>query len=158
MFLNKKAVEGLPLKYIIMALVAALVVGIALQMTGTLQGGIQGTAEKLNSSVTERVTCELDDEEPKIDENSITCNATSNVLSVNVDITDDCGLDRAVFIDADNDEWTDLTEGNNDEWSGTLSGTGINYDAGDLVVTILAYDKATPENEGKLVETVDCKV
>ena len=47
----KKAVEGLPLKYVIIILVATLVIGIAIIMATTLQGGIQESTSVLNSSL-----------------------------------------------------------------------------------------------------------
>jgi len=49
--MNKKAVEGLPLRYLIMALAAALVVGIVLEMTGMLEISITGAVAKLNETV-----------------------------------------------------------------------------------------------------------
>jgi hypothetical protein len=36
----KKAVEGLPLKYIIIVIVAVLIIELVLEMTGIIQGGI----------------------------------------------------------------------------------------------------------------------
>ena len=38
--MNKKCVEGLPLKYIIIVLVAVLVIDLILEMTGVIEGGI----------------------------------------------------------------------------------------------------------------------
>jgi len=49
--MNKKAVEGLPLRYLIMALAAALVIGIVLEMTGILGTSITGAIAKLNETV-----------------------------------------------------------------------------------------------------------
>lgn len=90
---NKKAVEGLPLKYIIIALVAALVVGIALQFTGTLRGGIQSTADQINTTIAEKTTCELDSTAPRVVSASATC--SSGNISITATITDDCGTSEA---------------------------------------------------------------
>lgn len=38
--MNRKGVEGLPLKYIIVAIIAALVVGVMIQVTATMNLGI----------------------------------------------------------------------------------------------------------------------
>lgn len=62
--MNKRGVEALPLRYIIIALVAALVIGIALTFISTLKGGIVGTAEKLNETITEKTEMELDETGP----------------------------------------------------------------------------------------------
>lgn len=151
-FLNKKAVEGLPLKYIIIALVAALVVGIVLQMTGTLQGGIQSTAEKLNESTTERVTCELDNEAPVIGKIETSC--YDGDLNVTATITDECGVAEAWF-------YNNLTEGSNsltiagaDDTSAnwTFSGSEDNWNE-TVEISVYAKDKATAEtmSKGKVV-------
>ncbi len=155
---NKKGVEGLPLRYIIIALVAALVIGIALQFVGVLRGGTISAAEKINETLTEKTTCELDEESPVITINSITCNATSDVLSVDVTITDDCGVKTASFIDSDTDTWTDLTLSSGDEkdgvWTGSLNGTFSTNE--DVTVTISAFDKAPTENQGTEAQQVTC--
>lgn len=41
--MNKKSIEGLPLKYLIMVIVAVLVIDIILEMTGTIKGGIMSS-------------------------------------------------------------------------------------------------------------------
>ena len=46
--MNKKAVEGLPLKYIIIALIAVLVIAIALEMVGVLKTGILAAITNIN--------------------------------------------------------------------------------------------------------------
>jgi hypothetical protein len=151
-FLNKKAVEALPLRYIIIALVAALVVGIALQMTGTLRGGIQGTAEKLNASVTEKVACELDEENPVIEDITVD-NGTTEELTVTVDLTDDCGIDVVLaYLDkysgSGSDETLELTMTSGTETDGTWSGTQTGLTTGAVYnVTIWTQDKATTPNE-----------
>ncbi|VVB74378.1 Uncharacterised protein [Candidatus Tiddalikarchaeum anstoanum] len=38
--MSKKGVEGLPLKYIILVIVALLVIDLILEMTGIIRGGI----------------------------------------------------------------------------------------------------------------------
>jgi hypothetical protein len=49
--MNKKAVEGLPLKYIIIALIAVLVIAIALEMVGVLKGGILSAITNINTTM-----------------------------------------------------------------------------------------------------------
>jgi len=41
--MNRKCVEGLPLKYIIIVLVAVLVIDLILEMTGVIEGGIMSS-------------------------------------------------------------------------------------------------------------------
>jgi hypothetical protein len=48
---DRKGVEGLPLKYVIIILVAALVIGIAIIMATTLGGGIQTSTGILNNTL-----------------------------------------------------------------------------------------------------------
>jgi hypothetical protein len=144
-FFNKKAVEALPLRYIIIALVAALVVGIALQMTGTLRGGIQGTAEKLNASVTEKVTCELDEEAPKIIAATLTCNGVSKSITVTADVTDDCGVNevwayvenKLVTFSTTEKDLTDAT------WTGSKTDNAF---TGTIEGYVYAKDKSTAGN------------
>jgi hypothetical protein len=147
---NKKAVEGLPLKYIIIALVAALVVGIALQFTGVLKGGIMSTAEKLNQSVTEEVTCNTDNENPVIAVDSVTC--TSGNITVNITATDDCGISSVAFADSDDtSDWYPMILGSgtktNGEWSvfEDLSGTSC-----PTKIDISAFDESANNNQGKV--------
>lgn len=49
--MNKKGVEGLPLKYLVVALTAALVIGIVLEVTGILRTSITGAVLNLNKTV-----------------------------------------------------------------------------------------------------------
>ena len=49
--MNKKAVEGLPLRYLIIALSAALVIGIVMETTGILRSGITGAVINLNKTL-----------------------------------------------------------------------------------------------------------
>ena len=49
--MSRRAVEGLPLKYIIIAIVAALVIGILINITQILGEGITAAAVKLNSTL-----------------------------------------------------------------------------------------------------------
>jgi hypothetical protein len=144
-FFNKKAVEALPLRYIIIALVAALVVGIVLQMTGTLRGGIQSTAEKLNTSVTEKVTCSLDEEAPKITSATLTCNGVSKSVTVTAKVTDDCGVKEAWAYVANklvtlSTTESDLTAAT---WTGSLTDSAF---TGTVNGYVYATDKSTAEN------------
>ena len=147
---NKKGVEGLPLKYIIIALVAALVVGIALQFTGTLRGGIQSTAETLNETLITKTTCELDEEKPKITFNTNVTECDLTNLTVQATITDACGIneDRVSFIDNKNNDWTEMElisgDDKNGVWMGSIDGTSCS----GALITISAYDKATTTNQG----------
>ena len=93
---NKKGVEGLPLKYVIIALVAVVVIGMALYVTDSLGTSVKGATDKVGDKLTERTTCELDNERPVVENWQITCNATTNELSVvSVKITDECGIEWA---------------------------------------------------------------
>lgn len=50
--MNKKGIEGLPLKYLAIALVGSLVIAVALQMTGTIQSSVTGATELLADKTT----------------------------------------------------------------------------------------------------------
>jgi len=56
---SKKGIEGLPLKYVVIILVAAIVIGIVLTMTSTLEGGITTSTEVLNNTLAERVNATI---------------------------------------------------------------------------------------------------
>jgi len=76
---NKKGIEGMPLKYIVIALVAALVIGIALQFVGILKEGTIGAAQKYNQSVNEKVVKELDTTSPTIYATALCINDTNDI-------------------------------------------------------------------------------
>lgn len=171
MRLNKRGVEALPLRYIIIALVAALVIGIALQFTGILKSGTINTATKINKTLTEKTTCELDEEKPIISDWTITCNATTNEVNVStVKITDDCGVDWAkIELKNSTNDFNGLADlkiksaDNNTWWTnGAINFTDASqvaktYDIqkGDIVI-IWAKDKANAENYA-VAETVTCE-
>lgn len=148
---NKKAVEALPLRYIIIALVAALVVGIALQFTGTLRGGIQNTADTLNDTLSERTMCELDNDAPVIMSASGHCTGDRNV-TISADITDECGTSEAwAYIKesaSDSGDEVVLRTSDSDRKDATWTG-GYNADSdypSTITVYIYAKDKATGAN------------
>ena len=58
---SNKGVEGLPLKYVIIILVAALVIGIAIIMATTLQGGIEESTANINKTLSDTVDDTLGD-------------------------------------------------------------------------------------------------
>ncbi|MDD4352981.1 MAG: hypothetical protein PHN56_00845 [Candidatus Nanoarchaeia archaeon] len=49
--MNKKSIEGLPLKYLIIILVAAVVIGMILDITGFVELGIFSGLDKINNTV-----------------------------------------------------------------------------------------------------------
>lgn len=53
--MNKKGVEGLPLRYLVIALGAALAVGIVLEMTTSLNQGITGAVTKITEVLSNQV-------------------------------------------------------------------------------------------------------
>lgn len=145
---NKKGVESLPLRYIIIALVAALVIGIALQFIGVLRSGTISSANKINETLTEKTTCELDEEAPIILSGNLNCNSTTNTATVTAQITDDCGVKEAwVYI---NDTTLELSingaDDKNASWTGEVVNStlfnGTNYIEG----YIYAKDKSPVEN------------
>lgn len=157
---NKKAVEGLPLKYIIIALVAAICVGIALQFTGVLKTGILSTAEKINESTSTQTACALDAEEPLLSDVVASCVNINDTVSVSVKITDDCGIDSVAF-DVDNDgEWIDLTLESGTKTDGTWSVTDYKWPSvigSSIKLELSAFDNAGTQNQGKYTNTsVSC--
>jgi len=147
---NKRAVEALPLRYIIIALVAALVIGIALQFVGILKSGTISAATKMNESLSERTACELDMDEPVITINSIVCNATTDKISVTANVKDDCGVaDVAFTVDNDTD-FTDMQMSSGTDKDGTWRALDIgDYTFGSPIkVFISAFDKSTGDYQG----------
>ena len=152
---NKKGVESLPLRYIIIALVAALVIGIALQFVGILRGGTISSANKINETLAEKTTCELDEEAPVI--TFINGNCSGNKATITIKATDDCGIDleRIGFYansEGGNGTWADLTliNGtiNNGYWNGTTGENSTLYGTGKNVTgVIVAFDKTPVANE-----------
>jgi len=158
---NKKGVEGLPFKYIIIALVAALVIGMALQFTGILQEGVVGSAERMEESLTRRTICELDEDPPVIEDYEYIVEGKSEngdenltYMEINVTISDECGVKEAWlwFRDYDFEEIEDnpnlnLISGdrNNGTWSFTWEGEE-NFEEDELHVWIYARDDAFAEN------------
>ena len=53
--MNKKGVEGLPLKYVVIVLVAALVISMVLEMVGVLRGGILHSIGVINKTLNSTV-------------------------------------------------------------------------------------------------------
>ena len=47
----KRGVEGLPLKYAIILLVAAIAIGMAVYVATTMSGGVQAGTDKINQTV-----------------------------------------------------------------------------------------------------------
>ncbi len=169
MRLNKRGVEALPLRYIIIALVAALVIGIALQFTGILKSGTINTATKINDTLAQKTTCELDEEAPVISDWNVNCNATTDIVNItSVKVTDDCGVEwvKVELKNSTNDfnGLADLKIKSTDDntWDGIYNFTDASsvtktYDiqSGDIVV-IWAKDKANAENYA-VEETVTCQ-
>jgi hypothetical protein len=54
--MNKKGIEGLPLKYVIIILIAAIVIALVLDMMGILKLGILFSTEKTTSFLNESIT------------------------------------------------------------------------------------------------------
>lgn len=53
--MNRKGVEGLPLKYLVIALVGSIVIMLALQMTNLIQGSVIESTDLVTSSITGRI-------------------------------------------------------------------------------------------------------
>lgn len=171
---NKKGVEGLPFKYIIIALVAALVIGIALQFTGILGDSIISQAERIDDSLTQEMICQLDKDAPVINLNDVYCNITSKEFIINVTLIDECGINTSAWNRAsirytkdDNEiEWINaeltLDIGTKQEgcWLGTadLKESFLDvHQAEDLVeFTVYAWDESLAENEGRRNFEVEC--
>ena len=158
---NKKGVEGLPLKYVIIALVAVVVIGMALYVTDSLGTSVKGATDKIGDTLTERTTCELDDEAPEILSLGVVCDASTNMISVTVRLLDECGIDRVSFDINDDDSWISLDLNNGTIHDGYWNKEDYNYtEAGgfgtEIKIEISAFDKAATENWGYLAETITC--
>lgn len=49
--MNKKAIEGFPLKYVVVALIATLVIALVLEAMGILRGGIISSLFHINNTL-----------------------------------------------------------------------------------------------------------
>ena len=49
--MNNKTVEGLPLQYLIIILIAVIVIGIVLQITGVVEFGVDRGLNQINDTV-----------------------------------------------------------------------------------------------------------
>ena len=151
---NKRGVESLPLRYIIIALVAALVIGIALQFVGVLRGGTIDSANKINKTLAEKTTCELDEEAPTIISGTLSCNNTTSTTTVKAQITDDCGVKEAwIYIkDTDSGYNTSLelsmngTDNKNANWVGDMTNNTLFNGTDHIEGYIYAKDKSPVEN------------
>jgi len=164
---NKRGVEALPLRYIIIALVAALVIGIALQFVGILKGGTIGAAEQFNESVTSKTKCELDTTGPLVNAGYF-CNSTSysscgttagtdKTLHVYADVTDNeggCGIDDYIGVfgyvykdGSSTNTSVTLTRQSGNIFHGTYNATST----GTYYVKIYATDASTAENAQRLI-------
>ncbi len=54
--MSKKGIEGLPLKYLVIALIGSVVIGLALQMTSLIQSNVMKSADIFSNSITGKVT------------------------------------------------------------------------------------------------------
>jgi hypothetical protein len=163
---NKRGIEGLPLKYLVIALVAALVIGIALQFVGALRGGTIGAAEQFNQTVGQRTACELDSTGPLVNAgwlcqntNYSSCDTTANsgdVLNLYADVTDNeggCGVDDFTGVFAYiHRNGVQLTSVSLRRQSGDIfSGTYTTNDTGTYYARIFANDNSTAENSQRLM-------
>jgi hypothetical protein len=53
--MNRKGIEGLPLKYLVIALVASVVIALALQMTSIIQDSVIESTDLVSESITGRI-------------------------------------------------------------------------------------------------------
>ena len=155
---NKKGVEGLPFKYIIIALVAALVIGMVLNFTNILGEGTIGAAERISESLEMRTICELDEEDPVIRVQEIICvydDETKN-LTITVDVEDECGVDSVWFYNEDDKVSITLrlTEGTKREgtWSATEELDYLIFKG-----AVFARDEAVAGNLGVENVEFDCE-
>ena len=158
---NKRGIEGLPLKYLVIALVAALVIGIALQFIGALKGGTIGAAETFNDTITQRTACELDSTGPTVNagwfcngtdyQNCGTTASAGATLYVFADVTDNqvgCGIDdfQGVYAYRSGTNTSiSLTRQSGDIFRGTFTAVTGTYN-----FTIYANDNSTAANAQRL--------
>ncbi len=160
---NKKGVEGLPFKYIIIALVAALVIGIALQFTGILGDSIISQAERIDDSLSQEMICQLDKEAPDITVNNVYCNITSNLLTIDVGVTDECGVARVYlgyYNDTENTVYEDfkLRDGNKLDGVWFLNKTieDVTPNIDELKIWINVVDESLAENRDSIEKILNC--
>lgn len=164
---NKRGVEALPLRYIIIALVAALVIGIALQFVGILKGGTIGAAQQFNQSVTTRTACELDSTGPVVNAGWLcnntdytncgtTISGTGKIVYVYANVTDNeggCGIDDYTGVFGyiyRNGESTNTSVSLKRESGDIFKGTFNITQTGTYYVKIYAVDNSTAKNPQRL--------
>ena len=143
---NKRGVEALPLRYIIIALVAVLVIAIVLEFTGVLRTGTIGAAERINETLTEKTICALDDGEPTITD--FLCSEDDDKIQFK--LMDECGVDDqtvTAFVFEGNTSVATITLNliDGDITSGTWEGSG-DLDDQEYNITVWADDEADVAN------------
>jgi hypothetical protein len=168
---NKRGVEALPLRYIIIALVAALVIGIALQFVGILKTTTIGAANQYGAMTNATIICETDKTGPTVNQgwlcnsttydtncgNTTINNGTSKTLHVFADATDNqggCGIDdyNGVFAwvyknGASINTSVPLTRQSGNIFHGTYTESA----AGNYYVVIYAVDNSTTMNAWRTI-------
>ena len=162
---NKKGVEGLPFKYIIIALVAALVIGIALQFTNILGEGTISSAERISETLKMKTICESDEEPPviKLFEDETFCiNGTNHTnLTIKVNVVDECGVASVRFwpyneFDTLNFEMSNEGDKLDGNWTVVYT---INEELEEINGNIYASDESPAENQGELKDiNINCTV
>jgi cell division topological specificity factor len=138
----------------IMSIILLLVIGIALQFIGVLRSGTINSANKINETLTEKTTCELDEEAPVITFINGTC--AGNKTTIEIRATDDCGIDieRIGFYansENGNGTWVKLSLKNgtitDGYWTGTASNSTLYADGNNVTGVVVAFDKTHTANE-----------
>jgi hypothetical protein len=164
---NKRGVEALPLRYIIIALVAALVIGIVLQFVGILKGGTIGAANQFNASVSSQTKCELDNTGPTVNSGTLfnstggtTINRTKgDLMYFSSNATDNpggCGIDDYTGVFAyiyvgsvSTNTSVSLVRQSGDIFTATYNSSS--FSAGTYSARIYAVDNSTSANVQRLV-------
>ena len=146
-----RAIEGLPFRYVVLALVAVLVIGFVIQFTNTTTKGLNDISGKLIEQVETAEESKADVVGPTI--GSLTTSPFSWQTCFEVKVKDPSGV-SFVSVKFDNTEVILNYEGTKDGWE--LWGKCIqNYDHGTKTVSVLAIDNSANKNYNTRIFSVD---
>ena len=146
-----RGIEGLPFRYVVLALVAVLVVGFVIQFTNTTTKGLSDISGKLIDQVEAAEESKTDVVGPTI--GSLTTSPFSWETCFEVKVKDPSGV-SFVSVKFDNKEAILDYEGTRNGWE--LWGKCIqNYDHGEKTVSVLAIDNSANKNYNTRIFSVE---
>ncbi len=152
-----KGIEGLPFRYVILALVAILVVGIVIQINKMTTKGINTVTGEMTKEINSQITGQFDTKGPEI--NSISVSYIFKGFCITTKLYDESGIKKAIaFVDIENSKPITIylkhvgDSGKYEVWKGCKS----TDEMGNAKITVWAMDNSPHENEN--TQTITHKI